>query len=143
MSTIRDQLIARMVTELNTARPVGVPEFERVMNRPKEPEQLPANVVYPVRESPVPVHNRRSPLVERTLTVRIEMRMIGNDSGVDPSHVWVTKTLMPSRLSNLCSEVNEDSVLWSFRRRAKPYCLCILDLTINYTTSRTDQERVS
>lgn len=143
MTSIRDQIIAQVVLELNTSRPVGVAEFERVNNRPRDTAQVPANVVYPTNDPAQPVHNRTGPLVSRQLKLRIEMRVAGGDSAADPSLVWVTQTLLKSNLNKLCHDIQEDETQWAFKRRDKPYCLCVLDILINYGTSRVDQTRTA
>jgi hypothetical protein len=143
VSTIRDRLVNEAILELNTSRPSDVPEFERVNGRPRDKTQLPAHLVYPSREGITPIHNRNGPLVQRQLRLRIEMRAQGGDTDVDKSLAWVTKTLAGSRLNKLCHEILEDNLDWTYRRRGKPYCLCVLELIINYSTNRLDQELIS
>jgi hypothetical protein len=142
MSTLRERIIAAVVTALNTGRPSNVPEATRLKTTPYEPSQLPAITVYPVREEVEDVGGRFGPIVKRALTLRVECRATGDpvDQKLDPMLAWATKALSGNDLGGLVIDIAEAGTEWAVEPAEAVHGIAIADFTALYATKTNDQE---
>jgi len=113
VATLREQIVAAMLSALNAGTPGGVPATERTRRLaiPESPT-LSAIVLRPARMSAEPVHPPGSPLTRGRMVVEIEMHRSGTavdrpDALVDPLYEWVLKALVNNALGGLCHGIEE------------------------------------
>jgi len=114
--TVREQVIAAVVTTWNTGTPGGVPQLERTRRAaiPQSPTLMSA-LVYPVRNVPEEIGRPSGPIVRAQLTVAIEMRAVGTDATrpdtvVDAIYEWAVKALVPQAFGVALGGVAHDVV---------------------------------
>lgn len=146
MSSVREQVIAAVMTALNTGRPGGVPATERTRMLALEASQLPSTVLVPRRESVQFKGGRWSPLVERTLTVELEHRALGSagvtpDQAADAQLSWPVKALCGNTLGGLAMEIRETGTEWGYSDEGQPGVLASQSFEIAYTTRVADADQ--
>jgi hypothetical protein len=146
MSSIRSQILTFLISALNGAgKPSGV-TVEKFRLDSLEPSQLPSMIVYPIQESVErALPELRSPVVNRTLTVRIECRASGaspSDEMVDAMLTWVVKSCLADRtLGKLAKDTQETLLEWTASGAPDAdYARGNIELTILYATQTIDPE---
>jgi hypothetical protein len=153
MASIRDQLLAAVVTALSASgKPAGV-AVDRSRGTPLSPGQLPRMIVYPIHERVTTERAMRtadgakSGHSMRTLRVRLECRVsVGpdgqTDTTLDPLVTWAVKGLMAdARLGGLCHDIHEKETQWlppSAGERDAAYGAAAVDVEIEYHTAAND-----
>lgn len=146
-TTIREQILAAMLAALNDAPPAGIPAAVRSGLHPVDnSELLPSIILRPMREEVQPVDgNRYNYMVQRQMTVRIEVRGAGDpvDQALDPMLVWVSQKLSGNLYPdgngrNLANDTVEASTEWEYSDMDAQMAMAMVDFTIWYNTARTD-----
>lgn len=142
MATIREQILAAILTALNTGTPGGVPMAVRGRTMPYEAAQLPAMALYPVREEVENAGGRFGPIVKRRLTFNVEIRATGalSDQVLDPITAWLTKALAGNTLGSLTHEIEEVGTEWSVEAADKTFGMATVTFAARYQTKTADQE---
>lgn len=149
MASIRDRILAATVTALQSGGGPSGLTVKRFLLLNNEPSDLPLIAVRPIREDVVrAVANRNSPLVERTMRVALDCRVVAGsgqsvDQTLDPILTWATKKLInpaaPS-LGGLAIDVEEESLEWDGDDADQNYGRCTLTLKIRFKTKTEDPE---
>jgi hypothetical protein len=111
-----------------------------------EPSQLPSMILYPVQEAVErALPELRSPIVNRSLTVRIECRAGGTspaDDQLDAMLTWVVKSCLADRtLGKLATDTQETLLEWSASGAPDTdYAKGNIELTIRYATQTVNPE---
>lgn len=140
MSSIRAQIIAALVTRLNTGTPGGVPATIRSRTVPESvSSSLESIAVYPVREVPERVHVRA--LTRSKLTLAFEVRAVGSDSvtpdeSADDSLEWIVKSvagyLIPSGQEYLNLDTEEGETTWDYQQGEYPLVIATINMDVVY-----------
>jgi hypothetical protein len=142
MSASRTELILQAIVAALDAegKPEGV-TVNRSRRQAVEPGELPMISVYPLREEiKKPEENRRSPVKDRRLLVRLRCRAQGTDEALDPLRQWAVMALEsdPS-LGGLALDTAEDSGEWAAADDSKAdYSVSEMDFSVRYVTARAD-----
>lgn len=139
MATIRSQIKAQVITELNTGIPSGVPvvTLERLI--PYEASELPAQSLYVNKEKVRNIGGKFGPIVERTLEMVLLMES-SDPADIEVMAAWATKTLMGSNLAGLALRVDEDETDWSYVESDDAYIQAKFGFSVYYQTKTNDQE---
>ncbi len=150
MSTVRETVLETILAAYNTGQPSGVPAAERARAIALEPEQLPATVLVPVKETVEPAKGRFGPLVARSFRVQLWHRTaaatgVSADQAAEPLLAWGVKALCGQRpgttLGNLVIEIREHDVEWSFFEGEVQTLLAVHTFDVSYTTRVNDAEQ--
>lgn len=151
MASIRNQIIAAIVSELDGAgKPSGL-TVERVPLANVEDTMLPHIAVVLVRESvsrPSSDKLRAFPIRERSLKVKLECRAVAAgpaffpDEALDPLLCWSTKKLAANpTLGGLALEVEEAETEWESDAADANFGLASMYWTVRFATNSKDQEK--
>lgn len=157
MASIREQLMAAIVTALNTDRPGDVPAFIRTRIDSPDPDQLPVNSVYQASETTETQHAakegiaRRGPLLQRSLEFNIEVitRATGGDEpdkAADPTLVWITKTLgaFPAGRGELANAAPDElGTKFDYERATDSFCRATMGWRVEYQSKTDDAEAIA
>jgi hypothetical protein len=157
MASIREQIMAAIMTALNTGRPGDVPEFIRSRIDSPDPDQLPINSIYQAQESIETQHaakdgaTRRGPLVARSLDFNVEAIARASsgdeaDKALDPTLVWVTKTLgaFPSGRGELANNrPDELGTKFEYERATDSFCRATMGWRVEFQTKVDDAEAIA
>lgn len=146
MSSVREQVLAAVMTALNTGRPMGVPAAERTRVLALEAASLPSIVLVPRRESVEAKGGRFGPLVERRLTIELEHRAAGGsglaaDQAADALLSWPVKALCGNTLGGLVNDVRETGTEWQYADGEEPFVLASQSFEVAYTTRVADADQ--
>lgn len=146
MASVREQILAAIVQRLETGanKPAGL-TIHRYRTRPIDQDKLPAAVVY-VGANPGGVGETVERMdhddgVERTLIVRIELRIAGEppDQVLDPLYVWTVKTLRADQtLGGLARELLERSTSFDAHAADQVYAGAAVDVAVTFATREDD-----
>ena len=147
MPSIRQQIVNAIQASLQAAGgPAGLTVY-RELNRPVEADALPA-IAIRVRREPKPeplAHSGyRAPLVERQMTVILELRAEGNtstptDVALDALYVWACQRMFTDvSFGGLANEVVEEEKEWESQEGNIPIASCAAQFLVKYRTSRLD-----
>jgi hypothetical protein len=148
MSSIRSQILTFLISALNGAgKPSGV-TVDKYRLDSLEPSQLPSMIVYPTQEQVErALPELRSPVVNRTLTVRIECRAseaspATPDEMLDLMLTWAVKSCLADRtLGKLATDTQETLLEWSASGDPDAdYAKGNIELTVRYATKTVDPE---
>lgn len=150
MASVRESILAAAKTALEGAGgPTGLTVHRR-RTRPINLDNLPAIVVYVLREN-VQVIDQDDP-AERVMTLRAECRQKGAsttptvagddpDTLLDPLLTWAVSTLLTdSTLEALVLDIEERQTLWEAEELDQVYAAAAVDFEITYLTAATDPE---
>lgn len=147
MSTILEQIVAAMVTELNTGTPVGVPTAQRSRHKEIKPAEEPGGAisVYPLRNQPVEVGGRWGPLTAARATILIDCTAIGTalvrpDQAVDPLRAWVVKKLAGNTYGGLAHDTEESDTTFEYEHGDAPICRAGVEMIVSYQHLTADAE---
>jgi hypothetical protein len=159
LATIRETIVGLAITYLNAdtavprailnpptppVKPSGL-TVHRERTRPIEEDQLPAILVYFEDEAPKSIgSNYRAPLVERDMTVAIELRAEGSpgvspDEAIDPLYEWAIYQIFGNEsFGGIANGVEEGKTAWHSKEGDKPLAAATTHLSIKFRTSRID-----
>ncbi|MGH9685285.1 MAG: hypothetical protein ACRD4S_16945 [Candidatus Acidiferrales bacterium] len=144
--SIREQIIAQIVTLLAASgAPAGL-TIGRERVRPLETTELPAVMVYFNDEKPKTLDNQqyKAPITVRELTIAAECRAVGSqslsaDAALDPLIVWVTTQILGNEsFQGLANGVEEGATIWWSREGDVAIAAATINFIIKYRTSRLD-----
>lgn len=145
--TLRKQIVAAIITKLNTSTPVGVPQAIPYHLLKLEPAALPSICVYSTEEE---VEAQPRPAVQpvlakRTLRVVVECREkadIGTsvDDAVDPLCAWVVKALGGQTQAGLYHVITEDRTDVERSISDHGYIVVTITFRVSYQTKAGDAE---
>lgn len=144
MSSLRTQLMDKVVAALGaTGKPSGL-LVERRTKVAAESSQLPKLMVSRAKEE---VHkavpNRKSPLVERKLTLRLDCWATGADAeeALEAILIWITGVMQADQSwGNLAMETDEETTEWDAAIEDLTLGHAWVEYSIRYTTKTADQE---
>lgn len=121
MSSIGDQIVAAMVTALNTSTPAGLPasELDRYDDVVLEASSNPkANLVYQVEDDEQPAGSDDAPVQQHEMTVGIRHLALGTSSTTpaqeaDKLYAWSVKALTDQRFGNLVIHIRPKRRVWA------------------------------
>jgi hypothetical protein len=149
-ASVREQIVAAAVAQLNTSRPVGVPQADNSRLEPYQPSELPAMNIFRIREEgESEKEGRWSYFVKRTFTLRVELRFASDTAAVDmdPSYVWAGQTLATGyqqpAFGGLAESCYETLLEWQYADSDQPYTLLQIDFRVEYSTLRNDPTRIN
>ena len=146
MSSIREQIVDRIVALLEASgAPAGL-AIHRERSRPIEDDSLPALVVYCEDEEPKSTDKQtfRSPLVERSLRLIVEARAratggLAPDQALDPLLVWTAQQILQNEtIGGLAIGATEGKTNWITKEADVVVAAAIANYHIRYRTARTD-----
>jgi hypothetical protein len=150
VSSIRERIAAAAVVELNTGTPGGVPQTERSRTADYQPADLPAIVVYLMRDVHERVGGGSGPIYRSRVTLFVECRASGTgslraDQAVDPLYLWVVKALAGKRLPDgaggfLNHDIFEGDTTFAYEQGNVPHCLASTEMVVEYQRLRGDPE---
>ena len=150
MASIRDQIVAAAIAELNTARPPGIPQADRTRLAAITPSELPSIIVFPGLDQPEEVGPPAGPIVRSRFRMIVEQRAAGTasvrpDAAVDALYVWVIKKLARKRLTAggggfLNHDTVEGETSFAFEQGDEPYALATTALIVTYQHLVADPE---
>jgi hypothetical protein len=150
MASVRDQIVAAAIVELNTGAPGGIPTAERVRLAELAPTDLPSILVFPSSDAPEEIGGGGGAIVRSRLTLVVECRAAGTasirpDQAVDPLAVWVVKALGNKRLPAgggqfLNHDIVQGETTFSFEEGEAPYCLAAIEMIVVYQHLVADPE---
>lgn len=145
--TLRKQIVAAIITKLNTNTPVGVPAAVPYHLLKLEPTALPSICVYSTEEEvePQPKPSLQPVLSKRTLRVAVECREkadIGTsvDDAVDPLAAWVVKALGGQTQTSLYHVITEDRTDIERSLSDHAYIVVTITFRVAYQTKAGDAE---
>ena len=137
-TSIRDQIVAKVVTTLgDVGKPAGL-EVGRYRTRSRSALKQPAIDVYPVLEQTRRVGSPRSRLAEHRLTLRLECRATGEipDAEQDPLLVWAIQALFADEtLGGLANAIEESQKAWDAIGADATFGKVWLDVVVVYTAN--------
>lgn len=144
MASLREQIINAAVAALNVSRPAGVPPATR-LRKSYESAQLPAITVYYTGDTAQKPSGARSPIVKRVMTLVVECRAAADqvETILDPLLVWAVKTLAPSTLGGLVSEIAEKTTIPEVAIKEAMHGKTALSFEVTYQTNTGDMEAKS
>lgn len=144
MSLVREQILAAVLTALNTAPPSGVVATRRDRAATVDPASVPTSSLYFVGEA-VRRPNASHPLAVRTLTIGLEATAKG-DASTRPSTAvqkqlsWYTARLAASNLGGLANDVRELSHEAKIVQGEHAFIQVISLFEIDYQTRAADAD---
>ncbi len=141
--TIREEIVTRVVSLLNTSRPAGIPEAR--LRRPLPMNQGgqvsdPELNVYFTREDGRPATNKGGPLTFKETTIIIENRRVATvetiETILEPAHEWVEDSLAGSNLDGYVHLIQFNGMSWVPHFEDKVYAISLMRFTIEYQTRR-------
>lgn len=143
MSSIRDQIIAEVVSRLNGAgKPAGV-TVRRYSLAKIEPSQLPLIEVYPHQDVLKQPTAKGRQAVFRTLALMCDVYGQGDplDQSIDAALCWITAALQADQsLGGLVQDVRDGQAEWDSEQAAMGTGLCKFIVEIDYIHTRNNQE---
>jgi hypothetical protein len=151
--SIRKQIVDMAIALINTSPPAGVPAADDTrLESYQGVGELPAITVLELRqESELEKEGRWSYFLNRTFTLRIEMRVAATNAAsarvaMDPLYVWVAQQLSGIGQQNqtfggLAEDCFETIAEWQYAAEDQPYTLLQLDFRVVYSTLKTDPTR--
>ncbi|MBS0364906.1 MAG: hypothetical protein JSR67_03670 [Proteobacteria bacterium] len=142
--TVRNRIMDGILAALNAATPSGVPQTLDGRTEPFQAAELPSIVLFELREEDQPQKDSRwSPFLDRTFTVRLEVRVIGQPArtAADPILAWIGQVLGGSQIGGLAIQCHEVLTEWQRVTEDYPYTLVQTDYRISYVTLMTDPTR--
>lgn len=140
MSSIRDQIVATVVSILDGAgKPDGV-NVRRFSLAKIPPEHMPMVEVAPGKDVAI---ETKAGAVRRKLLVRFDVYGAGElvDQELDPALCWITAALQADRsLGGLSTDIVDGEVEWDAEAAAQGIGLARVIVEIEYTHTRTSQE---
>lgn len=143
MSSMREQVLLAVVAALDGhgAKPEGT-TVHRWRTRPVEQDELPAAVVYQVREA---TQDRATALLDRTLRVRVEARVraVGEspDQALDPLLTWIVRAMTEDpKFGGVAADTTEQETTWDAADLDRILGAAAVDFDIQYQTTRQDPE---
>lgn len=141
--TTRELIMRAIVAALNDpSRPSDVPAAQRSRITGMSDDQLPAMVVYPVKEET----ERLGQLTRRLFVFRLECITAGGadpetpvDGLLDPMVAWGTRALAGSKLGGLSQDTQELGCEWDIEARDYVYARASMDFGVRYVTPAGDQ----
>jgi hypothetical protein len=143
MSTIREEIIAAVISALNTGRPSGVPAAERARTIALAEDSIPTILVYPGHDTQGAVGGKRGPLKRHDFEIQIECWAregsgLTPDQAVDPYLAWVDRCLDGKTLGGLVEQVLTVETNWGFGQGTFAFCLAAVTLIADFH-SRTGE----
>jgi hypothetical protein len=147
MASIRSQIIDAVVAALNApGKPSGLLVARRT-KKAAETTQLPKLMVSRVREEITrAVPSRKSPLVERKLTVRLDLWAEGTsedgaEEAVEPLLIWATSVMEKDQsFGNLAMDTSETTIEWDAELEDLTLGHAWAEFTIRFITKTANQE---
>lgn len=150
MATQRAQIVAAVITALDGAgKPGGLTVLSRAA-RAQEVDALPSVMVTRAKEQvqrAIPTM-LRSPLVDRYLTVRIDLRVTDSSStpdaeaALEPLLAWTTAAMLTDPgFGGLAIDTTEESTEWELDEENVPLGHAWMEFTIRFSTKTADQEQ--
>lgn len=146
MSSVREQIVAASVVDLNAGSPPCV--FERSRVAALTDVDLPRGVVYPARDTADSKFLGRRPVVRSRLSLFIELRALGTasvrpDQAVDPLYVWTVAKLTGNTHGGLLFDGwQEVESTLQYGAGDRPICLLTLEMVAHYQRLTADAEAV-
>lgn len=147
MTTKREEIMTAILSDLNTNRPSGVPEFKNRRLLPESPVASATCSVYWNIERVQAKGNRTFPIVNRSAEFVVEYRDVTIDeteldSMMEPLIKWGTKALVKEKpLGGKAIEIVEQSTTWTPFFLEKYYPIVRQIFVVTFQTSKYDQER--
>jgi hypothetical protein len=142
MQSIRDRIVDAAIAAINTGAPAGMPKADDSRMEPYKPEELPSiNVFELLEEDSNEAHDGRwGPLLERVMTLRVEMRTAGDPprKALDAMYCWVAQQLGNQQFGRLCDQCIESRHEWQNAAADQPYTLLLTDFRISFSTLKGD-----
>ena len=145
-ASIREQILVAATATIDAAgKPTGL-LVKRERWHPVEVANLPTALIYAEDDEPRPFEGNhyKSPLVERQLALRVDLRALGDgqtpaDVALDPLIVWVTQQMFKDEtLGGLANGVVEGRTAWNSVEGDVAISSAAMQFTIKYRTSRLD-----
>lgn len=156
MSTVREQIVASVVSALATDAPQGVPVPIRTRLDSPSADQLPALTVYQASETVEPMHDprvgraARGPLVRRSVLVNVEVitkagAATESDKAADPILAWATKSLGAAGTLGWLANHPADEVgtKFEYEQGETSFCRATMTFRIQYQSRVDDAEQVA
>lgn len=142
MATIRQQILAAMVTALNTGAPAGVPQATQRRVTPRELSELPKIDVAPAQETKTQTDGALGPFSNRVMNVVVRCWVSGDapEVAADPIVAWVTTALESNRLGGLAENIQETASSWVYDVGETVLGVVEITFEVSYLTARTNQE---
>lgn len=145
MATIREQILAAMVTALNTGTPVGVPQTERTRRLAVQGTATTNSIVLrPTRSTTEEIGSPNSPITRARMTVEVEMQMAGTvadrpDKLIDPLYEWIVKALVNNRLGGLCHGIDEGESSFQYGAEGQyPNVMLTVEMSVPFSYLAAD-----
>lgn len=142
MASAREQILAAMLTALNTNRPSGVPVATRTRLALYTEGALPAINVYPVKEQGGRIGGHAGPALRRKLAIHVDCIANGDlpDQQLDALIVWCTKTLDGNLLGGLVNSLEPGEILWQYDNAESEYATATIQFFVDYATKTGNEE---
>ena len=151
MSTIVEQILATMATQLNTSRPTGIPAVERDRVIDLEPEELPSMILGWAKDGPHEDKGKSHVLDHRQLSVQIAIRAAAGSGltasqAADAMVAWAVKKLCQAATADspfhgIAHSIRQGEKACVMAKAGRPYCLVILELIVDYQHRFGDAEQ--
>ena len=157
MSTIRERIVAAVVTALATNTPTGVPAPVRTRIDSPSADQLPALTVYQAAETVEPMHDYKSggrpmrgPVIRRSVQLNVEVITAAGageepDKAADPILAWATKALgAAGTFDGLANHpADEVGTKFEYEQGETSFCRATLTFRIPFQSRADDAEQVT
>ncbi len=148
MATIREQIVVKALTRVNTGTPGGVPQTERARTFALAPEQLMSSIVYAKREEVREQDGRRKPAVQTNVILHFELRSKASGTNspdllLDPVVNWIIKALAGSFEAGLWEDVEYLDTDLEWAQADYAFCLATVRLKVLSSINAKDPSAIA
>lgn len=137
MSALREQVLAAVLTALNTDAPEGTPTAQRSRTDSLDQDTLDAIIIYPMRDVAGDIGGKRGPLRAREFELLVECWATETASETADQRAtilteWVIKALEDNTLEGVVTGLRESETDYAIEVGDVAFCLATVTLVAEY-----------
>ena len=146
-ASVRKQIVDEAIAMLSAGSPpAGFPQVWDTRLEPFEATELPAIVVFEIREDgQSEKEGRWSYFIKRAFTLRVEIRVATGTPrvAIDPFYVWIVQQFGQQTFGGLAEDTYDTLLEWQYADSDQPYTLLQIDFRVEYSTLKNDPTRIN